>query len=79
MKKTVISLLLILSLVLGASLVACDDSEYDDYEEPQTNNTETNDENTDSESSDDTDETKSGNVLDFTGDTNDGWGIPHKK
>lgn len=41
MKKTLISILLILALVMSAALVSCvNDKEYDDYEEYRPNATE---------------------------------------
>ncbi len=69
MKKTVVALLLALSLVASLVLVACDDEkkEYDDYEEFQTNSTEK--ETLPPEKVDDGD-----NVLNVGADTDDSWG-----
>ena len=69
MKKIAIALLLVLTLVLGAMMVSCDDEkkEYDDYEDFQTNSTEK--EALPPEPVDDGD-----GVLNIGADTDDGWG-----
>ena len=70
MKKTLISILLILALGMSTVLVSCvDDKDYDDYEEHQTNATEK-----DPFPEDPEDETDEDEVLSVGPDTDDSWG-----